>query len=339
MTVLAAVLAAGALTAAMDVKATAAAQHAATTTAPTSAPTRSTTSIPPPSTTPLVRPTTSTASAPTAAPSTQAVDPVPTTVPAAAASAVPAQPVTNTCAVTASLTAAVNLASGRGEQAGAAVLDTVTGAYAAAGAADTGFATASVVKVLISAQLLLQGQMTGDTADTAEQMMVHSDDADADALYGQAGGDGIVTNIAAHYGITNLGSPPADTGEWGETMVTAGGLAHLYAALKADPVVWPWLSNAMAATVQTAADGTNQFFGIPAATTGWAIKQGWMVGLGPGATYNTTGYVDGYRYVVVILTHGPSVDYDSVLPLTISAMARAVVPPGGVGAATASCPG
>ena len=261
------------------------------------------------------------------------------TTPAAAAlttiPVLPPAPVTNTCAVTAGLAAAVAVAVGRGEQAGVAVLDTMTGAYVSAGSADTAFDTASVVKVLIATQLLLRGQMT---AVTAQQMMVLSDDDAADALYGLAGGDDMVTDVAAHYGITLLGSAPADTGQWGESTVTADGLAHLYAALKADPVVWPWLSQAMSAAQQTAADGTNQFFGIPAATTGWAIKQGWMVGLGPGATYNTTGYVDGGRYVVVILTHGPVADYDSVLPATLSAMARDVIPAGGVGAATATCP-
>ena len=245
---------------------------------------------------------------------------------------------TNTCAITADLAAAVALAAGQGEQAGAAVLDTSTGTVVSAGAADTAFDTASVVKVLIATQLLLQGQMTGVTAATAQQMIALSDDDAADALYELAGGDAIVTDVAAHYGITNLGSPPADTGQWGESTVTADGLARLYAALKADPVVWPWLSQAMSAAQQTAADGTNQFFGIPTATTGWAIKQGWMVGLGPGATYNTTGYVDGDRYVVVILTHGSAADYNSVLPTTISAMARDVIPAPGVGAATATCP-
>lgn len=94
----------------------------------------------------------------------------------------------------------------------------------------------------------------------------------------------------------------------------------------------------MSAAQQTAADGTNQFFGIPTATTGWAIKQVWTVGLGPGATYNTTGYVDGDRYVVVILTHSSAADDNPVLPTTISAMARDVIPAPGVGAATATCP-
>lgn len=260
--------------------------------------------------------------------------------PAATATPVPPPvPVTNTCAITADLAAAVALATAQGEQSGATVLDTSTGTVVSAGAAETAFDTASVVKVLIATELLLQGQMTGATATTAQQMIALSDDDAADALYDLAGGDAIVTDVAAHYAITNLGSPPAETGEWGETTVTADGLARLYAALKADPVVWPWLSQAMSGAQQTAADGTDQFFGIPATTTtGWAVKQGWMVGLGPGATYNTTGYVDGDRYVVVILTHGSAADYDSVLPTTLSAMARDVIPAPGVGAATATCP-
>ena len=47
-------------------------------------------------------------------------------------------------------------------------------------------------------------------------------------------------------------------------------------AVAADPTVGPWLLDAMGAAAATAADGFAQLFGIPAATTGWRVKQGWM---------------------------------------------------------------
>jgi len=39
----------------------------------------------------------------------------------------------------------------------------------------------------------------------------------------------------------------------------------------------------MATTTRDGADGTDQFFGIPLGSQDWAVKQGWMTGLGPGS--------------------------------------------------------
>jgi hypothetical protein len=96
----------------------------------------------------------------------------------------------------------------------------------------------------------------------------------------------------------------------------------------------------MAAATRTAADGTDQYFGIPSASDDWAVKQGWMTGLGPGSTYNSTGYVDGGRYVVVLLTYGSAAQYGSAMAGTITQMARIVLPggvPGGSGSTAADC--
>jgi len=275
-----------------------------------------------------------TATAPVPAPPTTTPVPAPpTTTPAPA----PA-PVVNSCAVSAALSQALGYATARGERASLAVYDTATGTYTAAGDADAEYSTASVVKVLVATDLLLTGQMTGDTASTAYQMITASDDDDADALYGMVGGDSVITTIADHYGITNLGSPPADTGQWGETKITADGLVHLYAKLKTDPQVWPWLSDAMSNTTRRGTDSTDQFFGIPSAAQDWAVKQGWMTGLGPGSTYDSTGYVDGNRYAVVILTYGSVAQYGQYMSNTITQMAKDALPGGTIGAPSPSCP-
>jgi len=244
----------------------------------------------------------------------------------------------NSCAVNAEVRQALAYASSRGERAAVAVDDTATGAYTAAGDADGQYSSASVIKVLVATDLLLTGQMSGDTASTAYQMIAASDDDDADALYGLVGGDSVITTIAAHYGIPNLGSPPADTGQWGETKITADGLVHVYAKLKADPQVWPWLSDAMSNATRRGTDGTDQFFGIPSAAADWAVKQGWMTGLGPGSTYDSTGYVDGNRYAVVILTYGSVAHYGQYMSNTITQMAKDTMPSGVIGAPTADCP-
>ncbi len=250
----------------------------------------------------------------------------------------PSAPAPTTCAVSPGLTQAIAEARSRGEQAAIAVYDTATGAYTAAGDADAEYSAASVTKVLIAADLLLTDQMSGDTAGTAYQMITASDDDAADALYGLVGGDAVITTVADHYGITNLGSPPADTGQWGETKVTADGLAHLYAKLKADPTVWPWLSNAMANTTREGTDGTDQFFGIPSASQDWAVKQGWMTGLGPGSTYDSTGYVDADRYAVVILTYGSVDQYGQYMSDTITQLAKDALPDGTPDRGASPCP-
>jgi hypothetical protein len=113
------------------------------------------------------------------------------------------------CAVTADLQTAVTYASGKGERSAAVVLDTETGGYAAAGAADASFNTASVVKVFLATNLLLTGQMSGTTATAAQAMISQSDDDAADALYDIAGGDQVVVIVGQHYGIPDLGTPPA----------------------------------------------------------------------------------------------------------------------------------
>ncbi|MCW2631822.1 MAG: hypothetical protein JWR88_784 [Pseudonocardia sp.] len=265
----------------------------------------------------------------------------------AARSAPPAAPtppttaaVPVTCVVSADLDSAVAYATAQGERAAIAVYDTASGRYFYAGDSDEPYSSASVVKVLIAAELLLTGQMTGSTESTASQMIISSDDDAADALYGLVGGDGVITTIAAHYGITNLGSPPADAGQWGETKITADGLVHLYAALKADPTVWPWLSQTMKSTTQLGADGTDQYFGLPSASQDWSVKQGWMTGLGPGSTYLSTGFVQDNRYAVAILTYGSTSQYGAQMSDTITQMAKDVMPAGQIGApsgASAAC--
>jgi hypothetical protein len=247
-------------------------------------------------------------------------------------------PAVKQCVLNTALNQALAYATGRGEQAAIAVYDTETGTYTAVGNTDELYSSASVVKVFIATDLLLTGQMTGDTASVAYKMVTASDDDAADSLYGLVGGDSVITTIANHYGITNLGSAPADTGQWGETTITADGLVHLYAKLKADPEVWPWLSVAMSNTTQVGTDGTDQFFGIPSAAQDWAVKQGWMTGLGPGSTYDSTGYVENDRYAIAILTFGSVNQYGSYMSNTITQTAKYALPGGVVGATPATCP-
>lgn len=237
--------------------------------------------------------------------------------------------------------AAAQQATAGGYRTGVAVLDLATGGYAGAGQDTAAFPSESVVKVLIAARLLLTGQMDGATAATARRMITASDDDAANALYPRAGGDSVAPLVAAHYGVAGFAAPPVP-GRWGLTPVTAQGVVRLYAALAHDPAVWPWLGAAMTAASRTAADGTDQFFGLPAATGGAAIKQGWGHDGAGAAVANSTGVLAGGRYAVAVLTSGPATAYGGGVEAVVTAEARALLPggvlPGSAPAAPAAQP-
>ncbi|MGY1733801.1 serine hydrolase [Geodermatophilus sp. SYSU D01045] len=207
--------------------------------------------------------------------------------------------------------AAVGAAARTGAEAGlrvgVAVLDTASGACLVAGDRSGEFATASVVKVMVAARLLTEGAMTGETEVLARAMVSLSDDAAANVLWERAGGPDLEPWIEEHYDLPELGSPNGIVGRWGNTHVTALGLARLYAALRADAVVWPWLGAALHDVRAEAADGTDQGFGLQAVAPGAAVKQGWANGSADDAgdaVVNSTGLLAGDRYVVVLLTEG-----------------------------------
>jgi hypothetical protein len=205
------------------------------------------------------------------------------------------------------IAAAVGTGQQAGLRVGVSVVDTRTGACFVGGDASGLFATASVVKVMIAAYLIDAGQLTGQTAGLAYSMIARSDDDAADALWSRAGGPALEPWIEARYELPGLGSPNDVPGRWGNTHVSAAGMAQLYARLAADPPVWGWLGPAMHDMAQTAKDGTVQTFGIPAVVDGAAVKQGWAAGSADDtrdAVVNSTGLVDGDRYAVVLLTEG-----------------------------------
>jgi hypothetical protein len=231
--------------------------------------------------------------------------------------------------------AAAQLVIAKGYRTGVAVLDLRTGAYTGAGEDTAEFASESEVKVLIAAELLATGQMHGDVEITAYRMITRSDDNAASALYGLAGGSDVLDRVASRYSIPFLGTPPSRPWWWGNTKITARGIAYLYAAIARDADVGPWLEDAIAHTAPYGADGRYQFFGIPSATSHAAVKQGWGKdgADAPNAAFNTTGYVDHYRYAVAILTDGPSSTYGDEISDVITAQAKRLMRHGHLAAA------
>ncbi len=226
---------------------------------------------------------------------------------------------------------AVNYAHGHGYRSAIAVLDTQTGAFTGAGDYNSTYASESVMKTFIATRLLLTGQMSGWNETTAYKMITQSDDASASALYGRVGGDSLITWIKQALNIPNLGYPPLRSGWWGGTQITAAGMASFYNAVRHRPGVWNWLGNAMHHATVYGSDGQYQFFGIPSATTGAAIKQGWGGDNAAGQpAFNSTGLVNGDRYAVVILTQGGS--YGTPIANMVTAEARLLMPGGKIAA-------
>jgi Beta-lactamase enzyme family len=229
-----------------------------------------------------------------------------------------------------SVTAAVTAAQHNGDRVAVAVLDTVTNSFYGAGDVDGEFVSESIVKVLIAANLLATGQLDAQTQQLALSMIAQSDDNAADALWGVVGGPAVISWAETRYGISDLGDAPAEWGWWGNTKFTARGLVELYASLKADPVVGPWLIAAMSQMTPFAADGTDQRFGLATQTSAAALKQGWGDDddNSNSQDLDSTGYLSGDRYAVVIFVqHVPGETMYDLLP-TINAVAAAVAPGG-----------
>jgi hypothetical protein len=211
------------------------------------------------------------------------------------------------------------------------VFDTKTGHIYNAGAYDKTFASESIVKAMIATRLLVQGRMHGTTADRAYRMITRSDDAIASSFYGSVGGDSLINWVKRRYDVPGLGWPPRRPGWWGNTHITSRGLVRFYAKVEKDRKVGPWLLNAMHHARKYGSDGTYQFFGLPSATSGAAIKQGWgddYDDWSRSADFNTTGFVNNDRYAVAILARGPISTYGSAIGTMLTRTARLLLPGG-----------
>ncbi len=202
-----------------------------------------------------------------------------------------------------------------GTQVGIDVVNTATGAQLAELNSGQQFYTASVVKLLIALDVLNSQGWQPDPATTGliQQMLSASDDGIADTLWDTNGGSAIVTRMAGLMGLTGT-TPPGDPDQWGETLTTAKDVVTIYRYLNTSvpAAARTVVMNALEGAQQIAADGTNQFFGIPDGLSGadWAIKQGWM-SLDSSITMDTTGMVGSgngqpMNDIVVVLTSQPA---------------------------------
>lgn len=231
---------------------------------------------------------------------------------------------------------AEGVAAGRFWRVAVALYDRATGTFYGAGDIEVGYRAASVVKTLIAARLLRAGPAGGGSLTSGDwsdlwKMITCSDNNAADRLWWRSGGyQGVIWWVKNTYGISGL-SESERPNAWGTTWITARGLALFYNAVAEDPGVAPWLLNAMAHANPNCG---NQMWGLPVAASNWAVKQGWVCcwknPAEPQTRLHSTGYVEGYRYVAVLLTEGPQSLYFGAGRSYVTAMARALLPGGHV---------
>lgn len=223
-------------------------------------------------------------------------------------------------------------------QNGFEVFDLQTGAVLTSHNAGQQFAAMSVVKLLIALDVLAQNNWEtpdGATQQEMQQMLADSDDEIANRFWTAGSGPAIVTRMVGQLGLTGT-QPPDDPGEWGDTLITPQDMVTVYRYIteqlpSADRDLF---LGALADAPKIAADGFNQYFGIPDGMphTNWAIKQGWGTS-GSQAVMGSTGLVGtDLRYVVVVLASAPADSY-SMVPAVVTAGAGALA---GVVSAAAS---
>ncbi|MET0703626.1 MAG: hypothetical protein ABWY93_28620 [Mycobacterium sp.] len=241
--------------------------------------------------------------------------------PQASPTELPQAPPTEPPASFAGLDARVRQATADAASSGAAidtaVLDRNTGQIVS-NRATTPFPLASVVKLFIADDLLLQvseGKTTLSAADqkALEIMLRSSDDSAAQNFWDRSGGNAIIGRVVARYGLTGTTAPY--NGHWDVTQSTASDLVRYYDMLldgtgglppeQANVIV----SN-LAQSTPTGTDGYPQRFGIPEGLYGEpvAVKQGWFCCWnGANQLHVTTGIIGAdHRYVMVIGSLDPT---------------------------------
>jgi hypothetical protein len=198
-------------------------------------------------------------------------------------------------------------------------------------------AIASVAKLFIADDLLAQGvvdnrQLSTQDRQALDNMLRSSDDDAAETFWAQRGGEPIISDVAARYGLTST-APPTD-GQWWNTTSSASDLVRYYDTLldgsgglsrqRAQIIV-----DDLAGSTAVGADGYPQRFGIPDGlpAESVAVKQGWMCCVGDSWMHLSTGIIGAQqRYVMVIESLQPS--EDDTARATITQAVKTMFPSG-----------
>ncbi|HEX4248266.1 MAG TPA: serine hydrolase [Pseudonocardia sp.] len=216
---------------------------------------------------------------------------------------------------------------------GVAVLDRVSGQLGVGSQGATPLFSASVVKLFTAVSILHRSETGGALLTDAQRADIQralslSDDNAMNTLWEQFGGPRTVTDMVA---LANLQDtrPPANPGEWGETLISARDVVAVYQYLltemtQADRDA---VLGALASAQDIGADGFDQSFGLLRSPRplGVAAKQGWMID-GPTLYLHSTGVSGtGARYVIALLSAQPaSVGYETGRAYVSAAVASVV---------------
>ena len=219
----------------------------------------------------------------------------------------------------------------------AVVLDRNTGQTVSNGG-NTPFPIASVVKLFIADDLLLQeskGQTTLSPADrkSLDVMLRSSDDGAAQNFWDRSGGNAVISRVKARYGLTGTTAPY--NGHWDVTLSTASDLVRYYdMLLDGSGGLPPEQANVimgnLAQSTPTGIDGYPQRFGIPEGLYAEpvAVKQGWFCCWNGGNQLHVSTGVIGpdRRYVMAISSLEPG-DY-AAARATITQAVKTMFPGG-----------
>ncbi|WP_349270374.1 LppW family protein [Mycolicibacterium parafortuitum] len=250
-----------------------------------------------------------------------AVEDAPQAPPAVATAPQPAAPPVQRAGSFDGLEARVRQATDAAAESGAAIetviLDRTTG-QTVAGGGGAQFPIASVVKLFIADDLLLQeaeGKTTLSDADrqSLDVMLRSSDDSAAQMFWGRNGGNAVISRIVARYGLTGTTAPW--NGHWDVTESTAADLVRYYDMLLTGSGGLPReqadiIMDNLARSTPTGTDGYPQRFGIPEGLYAEpvAVKQGWFCCWNGGNQLHVSTGVIGAdrRYVMAIGSLDPT---------------------------------
>ncbi|WP_149180018.1 hypothetical protein [Streptomyces sp. TRM49041] len=169
-----------------------------------------------------------------------------------------------------------------GVTAGVAVLDRRTGTFTEQLNAGAPFRSASVVKLLITLDLLWnRGPDALSPADRTrvDAMLRGSDDSAASHFWANNGQGAVIDRMVPRLGLTDTARPPAThLGYWGYTALSARDTVKIYRHLldSAPAAVRDYVLGNLRRSTRCAADGYDQHFGVAGAfDRPWAVKQGW----------------------------------------------------------------
>lgn len=189
---------------------------------------------------------------------------------------------------------------------GALVVDRTSGTELLAIEPDRQFRSASLVKLLIALDAL-ERETDAFTRKQLAVMLSRSDDDIANMLWVKGGGPEIVKRGVKRLGLAAT-EPPRRPNRWGDVLLTAHDVARIYEYVLTEisDEDRELIVGALAGATRVAADGWDQYFGIPDGLGGtWAVKQGWSDSPADLVIHSSGLVGEGWRYTVVLLTEHP----------------------------------